>query len=734
MMYMLGKRWFWPGCLLAGLGLCVPVWAAGDGVQVTGLPAGFDASAPAAPYTGSHPSRLPRPQETFHFPVRRGAVGPVEALFAGPPQYPFICDTEASGLGPPLVDNHEGVGTPVDETGGFSKDCLASTQVSYYYKPKGAKRFARWSEKVTDAETITVNGARVPFVVRVEMGTINRFIYLVAALRGAAEELSAAAADRWNRRLIYQFYGGVGIGHRQGRANAKRVLADRREQLAQGYAVVASTGTTTGNHFDIWLAEDTALRVKRQFVALYGEPEYTVGVGGSGGAIQQYLLAQNHPGLIDAAIAQYSYPDMITQTIPVFDCELLEYYFDITDGGGMWRKASHRQWVEGFSASNSYERSGQVIKVSLATRLAFLARGDWLPEREGETECVVGWRGLTPLVLNPRYMHFEERLTGDVFGRVRWSYFEDLKRFFGTDPAGYARIPWDNVGVQYGLRALQRGQIDPGRFLRLNARIGSWKMPADMQPERYWLLNGGESDLSQFSPWSAHNMNLEREADGPAPRFEGDREAMAAAWRSGQVFGGRIDIPVIDVRHYLDPVLDMHHAAGSFSVRARMMAAQGDAGNQAIWVAEKGWNPTPEAFAAIELWMRAKRDAPHQSWAAVRPAAAGDRCFDAHGRVMFSGTNVWDGEWNGRAPGPCMRVYPIHANPRIMAGDSIAGDRFSCALQSVSDAIDRGVYAPVDMTPYRERLERVFPRGVCDYSLPDPSRPDAQPGLEAMAR
>ena len=65
---------------------------------------------------------------------------------------------------------------------------------------------------------------------------------MLVALRGAHESLAAPGADRWNRRLIYQFYGGVGIGHRQGRANVKRVIADREKQLAQGYAVIASTG------------------------------------------------------------------------------------------------------------------------------------------------------------------------------------------------------------------------------------------------------------------------------------------------------------------------------------------------------------------------------------------------------------------------------------------------------------------------------------------------------------
>ena len=36
--------------------------------------------------------------------------------------------------------------------------------------------------------------------------------------------------------------------------------------------------------------------VKDRFVSAYAEPEYTIGVGGSGGAIQQYVYGQNHAG------------------------------------------------------------------------------------------------------------------------------------------------------------------------------------------------------------------------------------------------------------------------------------------------------------------------------------------------------------------------------------------------------------------------------------------------------
>lgn len=709
------------------------VGAADEGAVLLGLPPGFDAAAATAPYRGPHPSRLERPAETFAFPIKLGAVGPHQALFAGPRQYPFVCDTEASGLGPPLADNQTGIGTPVtaakaqsaSAAEAFSQDCLAATQAWYYYLPTGASEFVRWTEAARDVQTISLNGASVPFIVRVEIGTINRFIYVLAALKGKHETLAAPSAENWNRRLIYQFFGGVGIGHRQGKARLPKVLDARREQLAQGYAVATSTGNSTENHYNIWLAEDTALRVKRQFAALYGAPQYTIGTGESGGAIQQYLLAQNRPGLIDAGIAQYSYPDMITQTIPVFDCELLEHYFDVTDRSNvLWRKAENRAWVEGFNASNTYASSGRVRKLEVVNGLAALARGEWPHSAEGQTECVVGWRGLTALVLNPRFMHFKERVSEAVFQQVRWSHFEDLKAFYGTDPQGFAHIPWDNVGVQYGLQALQRRQISPEQFLDLNARVGSWKPPGQMQTERYWILAGGESGLREFSPWSAHNIKRGDPPGRVAPRFAGDPAAVAAAYRSGQVFLGRIDIPVIDLRHYLEAELNMHHAAASFSTRARLLAAQGHTANQAIWVSDKRHDATPAAFAAIEQWLAARKARPDAPWSESQPAVASDRCFDGQGQLMFSGESVWDGDWNQRPPGACLRAYPIFANPRMVAGDDIRGDHFKCALQSVDQALKAGLFQPVDMAPYRAQLQAIFPQGVCDYRQPDQGRPD----------
>ncbi len=71
-------------------------------------------------------------------------VGPGGPIFSGPQQYPFVCRTEKSNLGQPLVDNHEGFGIPVygeedsgnktEEVIGYCKDCNTFSRVDYFYR------------------------------------------------------------------------------------------------------------------------------------------------------------------------------------------------------------------------------------------------------------------------------------------------------------------------------------------------------------------------------------------------------------------------------------------------------------------------------------------------------------------------------------------------------------------------------------------------------------------------
>lgn len=694
--------------------------------QVVKLPSNEKVSP--QPYTGVHPSKMTRPEDPFVYPIKIGEVGPVEPLFAKPLQYPFLCRTEESDLGQPLVDNQEQVGMPVyaeDERGnktdkivGYSKDCSVPTQAKYYYNRQDSEEFYPLEQADNDIAKIVVKGEEIDFIVRLEIGTINRFLYAIAVLKGVEETLENPDNRYWNQRLIYKFRGGVGIGKRQGRLKPENVFSRLLEQLRQGYAVVYSTGNHTSNHYNIWLAEDTALRVKRQFVALYGKPLYTVGVGGSGGAIQQYLLGQNNPEVIDAAIPLYSYPDMVTQTIYGLDCELMEYFFEVKDAENeKWQHWENRRWIEGLNARSNIE-----VKYGQYYAVAKFFKGRWPSLPSGSTECMSGWKGLTPLIHNPNYTHFHQRFNPEVVKQTHWSYWDDMKYFYGVDKFGYARSTYDNVGVQYGLQALVESHISPEEFLTLNANIGGWKHPKDMQQEKLWFLVG------DFDPrillWSEHNMlQSVNSAQTPLLRTEGDIKAIEAAYRSGNVFMGRINIPILDMRHYLEPDLNMHHVSASFSARQRMIREQGHADNQLIWVTEKPHEPFKEIFDLIDRWMLNILDNPQASVVANKPKDAIDKCFNAEGQLIAEGDTVWDGEWNQQAPGACMKVYPSFTNSRMVAGADIAGDIFKCQRQSVKEAIKTGVYGDIDMRPYLKRLQAIFPQGVCDYTQPGMGEP-----------
>ena len=81
-------------------------------------------------------------------------------------------------------------------------------------------------------------------------------------------------------------------------------------------------------------------------------PLYTVGVGGSGGGDPAVRLRRRTTRACSTpAIPQYSYPDMVTQTIHVGDCELLEHYMDVTDAANpKWQNWDNREWLEGLNA------------------------------------------------------------------------------------------------------------------------------------------------------------------------------------------------------------------------------------------------------------------------------------------------------------------------------------------------------------------------------------------------
>jgi hypothetical protein len=609
---------------------------------------------------------------------------PIEGpIFSGPHQYPFLCKTERSGLGAPVADNQDGQG--MRTTGGWSRDCFAPVVRDRLYRSTDGTYKAMPAGRPADMATTTLlDGRTVDFVVERERGVINRFLYSIATIEGG-----------WNGRAIYRFDGGVAIGHDQGTLGGGALDP---YGLGKGYAILHSSGTRTSTHYNLILGGETALMVKERFIERYGPPLYTVGSGGSGGAIQQYIYGQNLGNrVIDAAIPQYSYPDMVTQTIHVGDCELLERYMDHNPRWAQW---DARSALIGMNASDTVPNP--------------------YTGKPGSDECVNGWRGLTPLTMNPKWTsnndpEWQLMDPPGVKDTVQWTHWDDVRNVYGVDEAGYARSTWDNVGVQYGLKALTDGVITPAEFLDVNAKAGSWKEAGDMVQEGCPFVP--TSCPADFDPWSARNVNL----GDPAPRRTGDPVAIRNVRRSGLVFRGDIDIPVIDWRHYLEDQLNMHNAHQSFASRQRMLDYDGRADNQVIWFTDARpdgpeFDQTPEALQVMDAWMANIRKNPAGGVAGNKPPLAVDRCFATDGTQIAAGPHVWDGILDHRSPGACTQRFPLYSTSRVVAGGPLEGGVYKCGLQPVDKAVARGLYDPWRPTDdERARLKQIFPTGVCDY-------------------
>lgn len=659
-------------------------------------------------------------------------------MFSGPQQHPFVCTTIQSAVArPPLVDTATPPGYPVaDSSGntiGYSRDCSINTFVAYFYRNTAGSLVALppGGTRPADMGTTTLpDGRTVDFIIRREIGSINRFLYSIAMLAPLADNPAAPDTSLWNKRLLYWFQGGVAVGHSQGTVHGGSMNLDI---LGQGFAIVHSSGNNTGTHYNMTLAGETAMMTKERFIERYGVPHWTVGLGGSGGAIQQYLIAQNQPGVLDGLLPVQSYPDMVTQTIHVGDCELLEHYMDATDrNNAKWRTTKNRSWLVGFNAEEGFTRVNDPF-IQLKAALGYSSA-------VGTTECVPAWRGLTPLAMNPLYGQAPNQQLyqpqSDI-AAIRWTHYDDLRNVYGVDATGAARPTWDNVGVQYGLKSLRAGLITPAEFLHLNFNIGGWKHPSQMVQEGFPFFGTSASEVNKaltipgyFDPWSLRNMNLGT-GGAPAPRTVGDPIAMSAAYTSGHVFSGKLDVPALDHRQYMERELDMHNSHQSFAVRQRVLNRNGHSDNLVVWFTDTVPNTpkasqTLQALQVMSQWLDNIKANPKKSVAQNKPAAAVDACFDRFGVMMSSGSGVWDGILDNRSAGACTQAFPLYGTSRTVAGAPIQGGIYRCALKSVDDAVADGTYG--SWTPGAAelaQLRQIFPSGVCDYSRPDQAAPPA---------
>ena len=267
---------------------------------------------------------------------------------------------------------------------------------------------------------------------------------------------------------------------------------------------------------------------------------------------------------------------------------------------------------------------------------------------------------------------------------------QDMRaNIYGRDPkTGFARKPEDNVGLQYGLAAVNSGAISVDEFLELNEKIG-----------------GNDIDGNPVSQ-----------------RSVGDPIALRAVYESGLMNsggGGLANVPILHLRPYTDAAGDIHDRGRDLTIRARLQRANGRADNQVIWVGPPraaGTQTGGVDLAALSLdtmtaWLDniAADPAPLSTEKVVRnkPRDATDACWDQAGKKTVEVASV-DGN------GTCNSLYPVHGEPRLVAGAPPTNDVVKCRLKPINFADYKVTFTEAQ----KARANAVFPSGVCDFSKP----------------
>ena len=613
-------------------------------------------------------------------------------MISGPHQSPYVCQTQSFTL-------------PDGTKLGNSTDvnCSAPTKVVYVYRATAGgalKPLPSLTALPADvATTTTVTGATVPFVVRVETGTMNRGIYQNAVLHDPTREATpspTAPPVGWNKRLLAVHGSGcVGGWYVQGASlGVSLVTGDNITRLGEGYGIFNNSLNHPTNSCNATLAGESALMGKEHFIKTFGVPSFTVSTGGSGGAYTSLQLADAYPGLFDGVFISSTYPDALSISMAGLDSRLLSRYY-LSGNTGAFSEAQMVA-VSGHKTARAwYDLAMQSGRTDPVPGRIDLLPPSTLPVLGGVPYQSAVWNAAVPVGL--RYDPVANP-TG-----ARPTVFDVARNIYGIDKAsGFALRPFDNVGVQYGLQALNAGTITVAQFLDLNEKVGGY----------------------------------DQNANYVAGRVTGDAGAIKRAHQSGLQLngnGGLASIPVFDISGLYDEDNYYHYQWFHFAVRERMAQANGNTRNHVMWrggtpiAAAVGAGGTAEEFAVaaaastqgwktfIEWVVAYKADtsanAQRDKVVARKPAAAVDGCFTKSTTPQF----IPEPQTLSSKPNTqCNTVWPSWTAPRIEAGGPVAADKLKCELKPVSVASYSVAVSPAELA----RLQAIFPTGVCDWTKP----------------
>jgi hypothetical protein len=283
---------------------------------------------------------------------------------------------------------------------------------------------------------------------------------------------------------------------------------------------------------------------------------------------------------------------------------------------------------------------------------------------------------------------------------ARPTVFDAAKNIYGVDPVtGFALRPYDNVGVQYGLEALNSGAISATQFLDLNERIGGY----------------------------------DQDANFVRARSIGDIGAIRRAYQSGVTLGaggGLAAIPVFDISGLFDEDQLYHYQWFHFAVRERMRKENGTVANHVMWrgglpIGELLGGPTPEgaalarvvneqSWAVFTRWVEAVSADRSRAPAPVKvvrnkPPEAVDGCWTKELAPRFIAERQ---SWSSQPDTQCNAQWPSYSFARKVAGGPLDGNVLKCRLRPLSPRDYRVSFTAAEW----DRLRGVFAEGVCDWT------------------
>lgn len=400
---------------------------------------------------------------------------------------------------------------------------------------------------------------------------------------------------------------------------------------------------------------------KEHFIETFGVPLYTLSTGGSDGAYTSEQVADAFPGLFDGIRINAVFPDALSIALSALDGHLLTHYFGVTNPTGF--TDNEKVAVTGYRGSQAWIDAANQAQ-----------RTDPVPGRAdipGYNSAV--WDAAVPAAL--RY-HPVTNPSG-----ARPTVFDVARNIYGVNPiTGFALRPFDNVGVQYGLAALNAGHITTTQFLDLNEGIGGF----------------------------------DQDANYVAERSVGNIGAIKRAYQSGVHLGGNgglASIPVLDSGSYND-TSGYHYQWFHFAARERMAEANGHANNFVMWRGSAV--PQETAWQVLNDWVMAIKSDDSNSPDRVKviqnkPAEAVDGCWASATEFIPEPQTR-----NSQPDTQCNALFPSYTFPRYVAGGPLAANKHKCQLQPIDVSDYDVIFTAAELT----RLHSIFPDGVCDWSKP----------------